>query len=458
MNLPTPPIPPASSVSTHDGRPLHLPAGQNYECIRCGRSCGEFWEILVEPEKVEEIRARPADALAAARDPSDPIVESPFSPGRHMMRLIDGCCSLRTGDGLCSLHAAFGLKSKPNVCRSFPYRFVETPDGVFTGISFACTAVLGNLGPAVAGQSDAIRDTHAFTVHKRAVAQPPNLTVDLPLDWEQYAVIEADLDALLSLPGAPLAERLLAQSVYLALLSKFLREARSSAGASVAGPEAHHSALNHFHERMRGEAGEWPRVRSIAGRRRRSALLRRTCLGVAHELRNVHGRRRGRLRSYVDLFSTYFLGAVGRGRLALPSLKRPVEKRRLESIAFDPDAAEMDELLTRYFRHRLFRKDLVVADDVQFGMQMQMLHWGLMQWYAAAFAIDDGRAEVGLEDLREALRNVEKYYVMHSTFERLFADFPVLRGFLDRLFGQPLFAFSMARGDRAAASGPAKLE
>jgi hypothetical protein len=446
-----------SAIQTEDGRALHLPAGQNYACIQCGRSCGEFWEILVEPDKVGEIRARPSDTLAGARDPADPIVESPFSPGRQTMRLVDGCCCLRTDAGLCSLHAAFGPESKPNVCRSFPYRFVETPGGVYAGISFACTAVLGNLGPAVAGQGDELRRTHAFTVHKRAVERPPDLTVDIPLDWAQYTAIESDLDALLTLEGVPFEERLLAQSVYLGLLAKFLRQARASAGAETAEPRAHAPAFDHFRRQMRDggqapgsdagpETGLWATVRRIAARRRHSPLLRRACLGAAHELRNVHGRRRGRLRAYTDIYTAYFLGAVGRGSLSLPALARPIDKRRLERVAFDPNAPEMQALLRRYFRHRLFRKDLVVADDIQFGIQMQMLHWGLLQWYAAAYAIDGGRRAVELEDLREALRYVEKYYVMHSTFERLFGDYPILRGFLDRLFGQPLYAFSMARG------------
>jgi hypothetical protein len=184
----------------------------------------------------------------------------------------------------------------------------------------------------------------------------------------------------------------------------------------------------------------------MATRRRTSYLLRRACLGLTHELRNVYNRRRGRARSYVNIFSAYFAAAGGRGRIGLPTLKAPVTIERLERVAFDPSEPEMDELLTRYFRHRLFRKDLATADDVQFGARMQMLYWGLVQWYAAAWALDDGREAVTAADLREALRAIEKYFALHSTFDRLFGKYPILRGFLDRLFGRPLFVFSMARG------------
>lgn len=34
------------------------------------------------------------------------------------------------------------------MCSEFPYSFVDTPDGVAVGVSFACTAVRGHHGQA----------------------------------------------------------------------------------------------------------------------------------------------------------------------------------------------------------------------------------------------------------------------------------------------------------------------
>jgi Fe-S-cluster containining protein len=431
-----------------DGLPLHLPAAQHYECIQCGRSCGEFWEIRVEPEIAASIRARPADALAEASDPRESIAPSRFDAGRETMRLVDGHCCMLTAGGLCALHKAFGEASKPNVCRSFPYRFIETPRGVHTGVSFACTATLGNLGPHVADQAEAVRATHAMTVYRQRIETPPPLAVDIPLDWDQYFAIEEDLDELLALPGVPIEERLVGQSVYLTLLSRFLRQKRGSAGDLTGEADAHGEAFARFRRQMR-DGGDipWAVVRRIAGRRRRSELLRRVCLGTAHELRNVYGRQRGRWASYAGLARTYIGMAWGRGAIALPRLGGPVEYRRMRAVRFDPSAPAMDELLTRYFRHRIERKDLLGADDLQFGLQLQLLHWGLIHWYAAATAADAGRDAIALDDLRDGLRDVEKYFVLHAPMDRLFADYPMLRIFVDRLFGRPLFAFSMARGE-----------
>lgn len=436
---------------------LILPEGLRYECIQCGRSCGEFWEIPVEPEMVESICSRPAEALAGAADPRDPVVASPDRAGGWMMRQTGGACCLLGVEGerrnLCTLHAAFGAEAKPNRCRSFPYRFIETPRGVHVGISFACTAVLGGEGPPMADQAEALGELFEQTTSRHRPAEAPGLAADLPLSWEQYHAVVDDLNELLEPELGPLEERLLSQSAYLGMLARFLREARGQAGALGAGAEANEPLLEPFRRRMRasieygGRELAWAIPRSLAARKRRSLLLRRVCLGVAHALRNTMARRRGRLASYVNLAGVYVGHALGRGSIELPGYAGAVDLKRLGAVEFDPRRREFDELLTGWFRHRLERQDLALVDDVRFGHQMMLLHWGLIHWYAAAGAAAAGRGEVTLEDLREALRAVEKFYVMHSRLERLFEDMPLLRGFIDALVARPLFAYSMARGE-----------
>ncbi|HOE97575.1 MAG TPA: hypothetical protein PK847_13445 [Candidatus Sumerlaeota bacterium] len=433
------------------GSQLHLPDNLSYECIRCGRSCGEFWEIPVSAEKAEEIRARPVAALAAARDPNNPVVESPWTPGRHVMRMTDGTCTLNTRAGLCALHAAFGETAKPNICRSFPFRFLETPRGDYVGLSFACTAVLNRLGPAVADQGDALRDLQRWTFSRHRIEEPPGLTNLIPLSWEQYEAIERDLADLLDPALGPIDVRLVAQAAYMQLLVRFLREAREQTGQMTAESEAQDKLLPAFRRRMRGEAGEpWAIPLRLARRRGASPLLRRMFLGFAHALRNTYGERRGRLRSYVMVMNTYFRHAAGRGAVQLPTLPAATDWRRLREIRFDPRRPELDELLTRYFRHRLFRKDLLQAETLHFGHCLQLMHWGLIHWYSACFANVAGAAEVDYEHLTEGLRNVEKYYVYHSTFDRLFATYPLLRNFLDWIFIHPLYAYSMGYTEERA--------
>lgn len=433
-------------MSDAERQDLHLAEGMNYECVRCGRSCGEFWEIKVTPEEAESIRARSADELraAGAADPRSAVIASPWTPGGFMMRCGEpGPCCLQDAEGLCTLHTLYGFMSKPNICRSFPYKFVETPRGIYCGLTFACTAVLNNMGPPLASQRAQIEELFGWTNSRRTVATPPELATAIPLSWDQYETIERDLMDLVEDTGEPIGDRLLMQYLYLHLLIKLVREARESSARETADAAANDEPLAVYRQRVRED--RYALLRSLKRRRPNSTLLRRTFLGFAHALRNTYGRRMGRLRGYTAMMGAYVAHALGRGSIDMPALSRPVSAARIKSIAFDPARPEFDALLTRFFRHRLERKDLLVAESIQAGLQFQLLHWGLIHWYAAALAADRGASEVGWEHLTDAVRLVEKYYVLHSTFDHLFAKMPLLRLFMDRLLEHPLYAFTLAR-------------
>ena len=435
----------ATEISSH----LKLPEGQNYHCIQCGRSCGEFWEIPVEEEIRISIESRPADELKDVHDPSSPVIESPWTPGQSVMRTgCEGFCCLKNSRNLCSLHEVYGFDAKPNSCRSFPYKFVDTPRGSWVGLSFACTAVLTNQGPAVSGQQDQISELSGYTHSRRQVDVPPGLAVDIPLSWDQYELIEHDLDALMKPGLGTIGQRLVSQSAYLTLLSRFIREARRESGQLTGNHDANDEAIRVFQERMAGTPDEpWPLPRSLAMKQRGSSLLRRMFLGFAHTLRNTYGQRRGRIRSYLMVTFQYLLWATGHARLNLPVLNNPVRWQDLRRIRFDPTRPEFDTILTRYFRHRLFRKDLLLSDDLRMGHHLMLMHWGLIHWYSAALAVSGGEDSIKAEHLVEGLRNVEKYFVFHSTFDRLFMDLPLLRLFVERLFDHPRYAFCMGQGE-----------
>lgn len=427
---------------------FHLPEGLHYECIQCGRSCKEFGEIRVDPAKAASIRALPRESLCRARNPENPVVESAGIPGTQVMRLEGGGCCMQTGDGLCSIHQAFGLSAKPNICQSFPYRFVETPGGVYVGVSHVCSAVLNKTGPAVTDQRAGLEELFAFTQSRRQVSEPFVLTEDLPLSWAQYAGVEEDLAAILQSGIGHIGQRLVMQAIYIRLLITFLREARQQAGAVLSGPEANGEALAVFRRRMRGTDEEpWAIVRKLSLKRRPSPLLRRMFLGFAHALLNTTGKRRGRLHSYMMLLDTYLRHASGRGVLRLPALSHPVPYKVLKEIRFDPARPELDGILTEYFSHCLFRKDLLLKECIQFAHCMQLMQWGLIHWYSAAFAADAGSGEIQPEHLREGIRAAEKFFVFHTRIDNLFRNYPLLRGFMDRMFDHPLYALSMGNGE-----------
>ncbi len=427
---------------------LHLPDNMHYECVRCGLSCSQGWEIAVDPEQAGEILARPAEALrqAGVGDPGAAVVESPWTPGRRAMRMDGhGRCCMLGADKLCGLHKLYGEQAKPRICRGFPYRFVTTPFGSFAGLSFACTGVLTEAGPPVAAGREELASMLEWHPHRRVVDVPPELAPAIPLDWEQYFALEEDLAALLDPKLGPIGERLLMQFHYAQLAGRLVRQARESAGRQTAGPEANTEPLTVLQRRARGEgSAPWAMLRQLSGRRRGSPVLRRTLLGLAYTLAGINRRREGRLCGYFSAVRGYGAFALGRGRLVVGS-GRPVSLTRLLAVRFDPCHPEADALLTRFFRHRLFRKDLLGSESIQAGLQFQLLYWGLIHWHAAALAADDGADEVRLEHLREALRLVEIQHITHAQLNRLFGQLPLVRSLLDRMFEQPLYAVSMAR-------------
>lgn len=63
----------------------------------------------------------------------------------------DRCLFLQEQE--CSIHRELGESSKPAGCRQFPFRLVQTPVGVFAGVSLFCTAAQRNQGQPLQAHS-----------------------------------------------------------------------------------------------------------------------------------------------------------------------------------------------------------------------------------------------------------------------------------------------------------------
>jgi Fe-S-cluster containining protein len=120
--------------------------GQNYDCVRCGKSCREKWRIHADVHTEKQI----AESALAARRIAETGVSSVFvKHPEHAGSLVkrhDGACIFLRSDDRCAVHAELGVNAKPVGCRTFPFLPVNTPDGVFVGITFYCTAAKRNHG------------------------------------------------------------------------------------------------------------------------------------------------------------------------------------------------------------------------------------------------------------------------------------------------------------------------
>src|SRR5258705_3656068 len=202
-------------------RPLLLPDSVVFTCQNSGACCRSDWLIGVD----DPSHARLRDEDFSAHDPALPkagaFVPLPFPlPGGEGVRFArrpDGACVFLPSDARCGIHRHRGAAAKPQVCREFPYHFVETPDGVAVGVSFACTAVRAHQGASLPAEADEIGALLAGSARVERLREALTLFGSIDLDWAAYRPIEAALLRLLDDRRHPLSVGLLAGSALLSL-------------------------------------------------------------------------------------------------------------------------------------------------------------------------------------------------------------------------------------------------
>ncbi len=185
----------------------------------------------------------------------------------------------------------------------------------------------------------------------------------------------------------------------------------------------------------------------LAGKIRKSPTLQRAFLGLITAFRqNLYApdKRPSRVATVAKIVKHYTTHAMKLGRVHLSPLKGRFDysdfKRVRWNVEEDPESRE---LLDRFFKHAVFRKDLLIADSVWMGQRFMMMHYALLRWHATGHAALHAKEEVSIEDLREALRLVELHYIFHTQFGELFQKFPMLGMALDGIVRKPIFAGAM---------------
>ncbi|MEQ8819994.1 MAG: hypothetical protein RLY93_07090 [Sumerlaeia bacterium] len=432
---------------------FHLPANLRYDCVRCGRGCTDFWEVPVDGASVERLRAFDLQAALPEDAPPGPaFADSPFTPGQTVIRR-KGCeCVFLTKDRLCALHSKHGPEAKPQNCLDFPFRYSETPSGVYVGLSFACTAVLQDEGRPVASadRRAELAANYRDSVHVRSDMDRPRLTRPLPIDFAAYAAIEDALDAIMAVAERPLTERLLAQSAFLDIVVRAFEAARDErAGASLnigerdAARRATDEALAEALVARYGASG-WEKCFALGARARSAPSLHRAFLGLMTTFRQALGRDASRARALWYILTRYAAHASRFGKIKLQPLEGRFGYGDFRRVHLDlSPGTYADRLLTRYFRHVLFRKDLLLSESVWAAHRFMLLHFALVRWYLVAHAINKGLDAPDEECVREAVRNVEQYFVHHSTFTRFFESQALLGLLLDTAIANPRYAGSM---------------
>lgn len=437
---------------------LNLPEGLNYTCTQCGRSCRMFHEITVDRvsrERLFSLDYRPL--MREGQQEKTPLVPSPVNPEREMLHLPDGRCVFQAETGLCNIHSAHGEQAKPQVCQDFPFRFVETPAGIFVGMSFACTAVQENYGAPVESHRRDLERRQPVSVARLDSAPTAALTSRHEISWEACLELDEDLRRIMACTDRPVGVRLVAQSAYLDLLEAFLREVRgdrplmNNAAAKRPGLFAADTtvpdvqALRVLREKYLVAEGGEPIFR-LARKIQGNATLQRAFIGLITAFRQnlyIKAKKPGRFATALRVARHYLLHASRLGRVDLEALDRRFDYRDFERVRFSETTPEANELLTRYFTHVLFRKDHLLAPNIWLGHRLMLMQYALIRWHAVGLAASAAVDEVDIKVLRGAVGLVERHYVFHTPFGKLFEDLPVLGMILDAIVRKPVYAASM---------------
>jgi Fe-S-cluster containining protein len=418
-------------------RPLLLASDVVYTCQNSGACCRHDWLIGVDTASADRLRGVDWSHVDPALPPGEKFVRLPLplagGETTTFARAQGGACVFLAEDSRCSIHRHLGGPAKPQVCREFPYYFVETPDGVAVGLSFACTAVRGHHGRPLAAQQDEIVDVLRGSTRVRQLPDPIVLYSGLDIGWEEYRPIEKALLDLLAIEGPPLSQLLVGGAVLISLCVGLRQVEARARTAGRTPPETLASGLPQL------GADGYRRLLDIAATLRPGRGATLAYLAPLYAWLELSREKLSRVALVWALYRDYFRFRRGRGRVPdLVTGGPPIEIEMVRRVDFTSDA-ETDGFLREYWRHVIFRKTLTPIHGVFRGYHTMLALHGFTRWAAKVIALRAGRTATTVADVKEAVRQVEQRFVLHSQFSNVFAVSAVLTVLADRLFAQPSF-------------------
>ncbi len=426
--------------AAHSGGVTHLvlPDDVVFTCQQSGACCRNDWLIGVDEPARARLEAVDWTRLQPPLPPGPKFRPLPFAlPGGEratFTRRADGACVFLEPNERCGIHTRLGAGAKPQVCREFPYSFVETPDGVAVGLSFACTAVRAHQGRALSEQQPEIREVLAGSTRVRRLPDPLVLYASVDITWAQYCAIEAALLALLAHEECTLPTALLAGSV---LISLCVGLSQVEAMAEREGRAPTETLLGGLAQLA---TDRYRKVIEVAARARAPHRPRLTALAPLYTWLEFSRRRPSRVGLILALYRNFFRFRRGRGRLPdWITGGPPFDIAEVQAIAFDATDPAVSAFLREYWRHVVFRKTLTPLHGVFRGYQTMLALYAFTKWAAKLTARRRGRSRVTLDDARDAVRLIEQRFVLHARFADVFTLSPVLTLMADRLFRDPAF-------------------
>lgn len=376
---------PPSQKDTASGE-LVLPDGINYECTGCGKCCGG-WAIPMTQDDYERITAvnwgekhdkfKNQNLFRELKDYE--MANTPYSyaikPG------VDGHCPFLV-DNLCFIHSLNGPKFKPSICQLFPYSFNQTPTGTYATISFVSMGAINNSGKALVDQREYL-ESKLGEFKALYPEHEPNwssiaLATGVPLTWDEYMQLDANLIACMSDSSKKFEDRFIAGSDL--LIEEFNKKRERLGAKGNVSP-----ALN------------WQDKQLIKA-------LRKIYFPV-----KPLGKGEGDFNFYKFL-AQVILNGVFPVNIDVPGNNYPIEK--LAKIPFPQDDPDISSLIYRYFFSRLFGKHYFGAGFGQLSVITGFHHlailYALIKLQSKASSLQRGSDVVSYLDVAAAVRQLEK--------------------------------------------------
>jgi len=389
--------------------PIELPTLQNWSCHNCGGCCRQH---AIEITAAEHQRiVEQGWTGEAGFGPEQPLFTwSSGPPWKKRYRLAhreDGACVFLDERGLCRIHARFGEAAKPLACQVYPYALHPAGKRVTVSLRFSCPSVVANRGKPLTEKRSELKEIERLVVPEGADrTPPPRISHDQELAWPDFLRFIDALDATLDQPGVPLVRKLLQALFWIRLvgqsrfekiqggrITEFLELVTGAAVAEI--PESPE------------DIAAWGAPSPLARSQFRLLVAQYARKDTAVEVRQGW---RGRLR----LLKAALRFAKGQG--TIPRLQEQFAEIPFAAIEtpFGPWPAEVEEILTRYFRVKVqglhFCGRAYYDIPLVEGFQSLALMLPATFWIARWLAAGEGRSSLSTEDVSRALAIADHHH------------------------------------------------
>jgi Fe-S-cluster containining protein len=139
--------------TSNSSGPLHIPELIRFQCTRCANCCNS-WPVPLNGDDVSRLSSTGQELVYSALSSAEK--QDGLQGFSHALeKRDDGRCVFLSPSEACLVHET----AKPAMCKLFPYSFMDCPEGVYLGLSFASSGVLHNSGALLSEQQKELQET-----------------------------------------------------------------------------------------------------------------------------------------------------------------------------------------------------------------------------------------------------------------------------------------------------------